>query len=399
MLPKGWMKTTLGQLVDFSQGIQVDVEQQYASMQHGQVRFLRISDFVNKSESPRYIDNPGERFIVNETDLSMIRYGSSSAGDIVSGLSGAIANNLFRVTPKSSATSNDFLAYYLRQDNVKHFIFTNSSSSTMPAVSFGLVSQVPILVPPLPEQRKIAQILSTWDKAIATTERLLANKQQQKKALMQRLLTGNQRFAGFEGEWKTVSIKQLGTIASGGTPDTTNPDYWNGDVYWLTPTDVTSTPSRFITDTERKITESGMKNSSATLLPAGSLMVCTRATIGWMAISTTPITTNQGFKNVIPSPEFDVGFLYYLFSYKKDVFIRLANGSTFLELSKRDFENIKLQLPRLEEQKTIASVLSAADSGITTTAQLLENLKQQKKALMQQLLTGKRRVKVDEVAA
>ncbi|HEA3202480.1 TPA: restriction endonuclease subunit S, partial [Aeromonas veronii] len=118
-----------------------------------------------------------------------------------------------------------------------------------------------------------------------------------------------------------------------------------------------------------------------------------------LAISKTEICTNQGFKNIIPYKNFDVNFIYYTLLYNTLELVRKASGSTFLELSKKDFENIELPCPLLEEeQQKIAAVLSTADLEISALQQKLDALKQEKKALMQQLLTGKRRVKV-EVAA
>jgi len=278
------------------------------------------------------------------------------------------------------------------------------------AYSFGLTSDrlrlyfndfksIPVNIPPLPEQIKTGNILSTWDKAIEKLEALIAAKQKRKKALMQQLLTGKMRFAGFDGEWKKRAIKQMGKVVSGGTPDTNTSDYWNGDILWMTPTDVTALRTRFINNTNRKITQEGIKNSSATIVPSGSLLVCTRATIGVMSISITDITTNQGFKNLIPSSKFDVNFLYYLFAFFKKEFIRYACGSTFFELSKKDFEKLIFECPELKEQQKIAAVLSAADNEIATYQNQLAALKQQKTGLMQQLLTGKKRVKVNQVAA
>ncbi|EFE6986056.1 restriction endonuclease subunit S [Escherichia coli] len=261
-----------------------------------------------------------------------------------------------------------------------------------------------VLTPPVAEQKKIAQILSTWDKAISVTEKLLANSQQQKKALMQQLLTGNKRLLDengvrFSGEWKITKLIQMGKVVSGGTPDTNMAMYWEGDILWLTPTDVTALTGRFVSNTSRKITPAGLLNSSAVLLPKGSLMVCTRATIGALAISTSEICTNQGFKNIIPNEGFNIEFIYYLLQMNTNEMIKKSSGSTFLELSKKDFETLSFSCPFIKEQQKIAAVLSAADTEISTLEKKLACLKDEKKALMQQLLTGKRRVKVDEAVA
>ena len=125
-------------------------------------------------------------------------------------------------------------------------------------------------------------------------------------------------------------------------------------------------------------------------------MVCTRATIGAMAIATTDICTNQGFKNLVPNNKHNVDFLYYLLSFNTKELFRNASGYTFLELSKKDFEKIALDCPNLDEQQKIASVLASADQEIETLQRKLDCLKQEKKALMQQLLTGKRRVNIEQ---
>ncbi|EOQ9209619.1 MULTISPECIES: restriction endonuclease subunit S [Enterobacteriaceae] len=290
-----------------------------------------------------------------------------------------------------------FIEQKLKSSDVRAF-FKNcaaGSSATMVKINKVILEKTPLLLPNINEQKKITQVLSTWDKAIATTEQLLANSQQQKKALMQQLLAGEKRLTGFKQAWSKVKVSNMGSISSGGTPDTTKKEYWDGGINWLTPTDVTSLKSRYVFSTNKKISEEGLKNSSAKMLPRGSLLICTRATIGAMAISTTEIATNQGFKNLVPNAEFSVEFLYYLFTFNIKELVRKSSGSTFLELSKSDFEKLTFLCPCIDEQHKIASVLIAADDEIAVQQQKLHYLKQEKKALMQQLLTGKRRVKVE----
>jgi type I restriction enzyme S subunit len=252
-----------------------------------------------------------------------------------------------------------------------------------------------IPLPPLPEQRKIADILSTWDAAIEKTESLLSNARTQKRALMQSLLTGKRRFPAFEGQpWKEVRLGEMGQTVSGGTPASETAAYWDGDVHWATPTDITKLSSRFIYQTARMITEDGLKKSSAKLVPEGTILICTRATIGEMAIATAPICTNQGFKNLVLSADFNSDFVFYLLQFFKKELIRYACGSTFLELSKKDFDKRSFMVPSLEEQEQIASVLNDTEDQIDEHRQSITKLRTEKKALMQQLLTGKRRVHV-----
>lgn len=192
--------------------------------------------------------------------------------------------------------------------------------------------------------------------------------------------------------WSVKRLGEMGKFVSGGTPDTENPEYWNGDIIWLTPSEITKLPTRFVSDSERKITVAGLKNSSAVLLPVGSLIVCTRATVGDCCINTKEVSTNQGFKNLIPGNS-NIDFLYYLISSHKTDLIRKACGSTFLEISKHDIEKLKYPVPPLAEQEKIAEILGCWDLGIEKLSALIDAKKQRKKGLMQKLLTAKIRLK------
>lgn len=199
--------------------------------------------------------------------------------------------------------------------------------------------------------------------------------------------------------WSAKKISDLGTTVSGGTPDTNNPEYWDGDVLWVTPSEVSALSNRFIWDTERKITEKGLKQSSAKLLPVNSLIICTRATIGDCCINKKPICTNQGFKNIIVTGN-NVDFLYYLISKNKHELIRKACGSTFLEISKKDIDNLKFPIPPLPEQEKIAEILGTWDEAIEKLSSLIEQKKLLKKGLMQKLFLDLKNVsfkRFDEV--
>lgn len=193
-------------------------------------------------------------------------------------------------------------------------------------------------------------------------------------------------------EWEVRPLNYLGAICSGGTPDTEVAEYWNGDIAWCTPSDITKLDTKYIESTEVKITAKGLKESSATLLPPRSIVVCTRATIGNAAICNTEITTNQGFKNIIPNEKTNPEWLYYIIIYSKPRLVRLGCGSTFLEVSKKDFSRFKIAVPPLAEQRKIAEVLGVWDEAIEKQARLIEKLALRKRALMQRLLSAKLRL-------
>ncbi len=193
-------------------------------------------------------------------------------------------------------------------------------------------------------------------------------------------------------DWDIINIGSVTEIHSGATPDTNNPDYWNGEIYWCTPTDITNTKGKYLLFTERKITQKGLKSCSATLLPKGALLLCSRATIGEMRIALTEVCTNQGFKSIVCKGNISNEFLYYYLLTIKNQFLSKANGSTFLEISKKDVANTKLPLPPLSEQHAIANVLSDVDKFIETLDDLIEKKQAIKKATMHLLLTGKKRL-------
>lgn len=265
--------------------------------------------------------------------------------------------------------------------------------------------KIKIAVPPLAEQQKIADILCEQDKIISLKQKLLEQKQKQKKWLMQKLLEVPHTNVNCEekislggvvinkSRWKKERFSEFSEIVSGGTPRTDKSSFWNGDIYWCTPTDITSS-EKYISVTEKRITKKGLENSSAILLPKDSILMCSRATIGPRCINKVPMTTNQGFKSfIIKTNHAITEFVYYLIDICITDFKKLASGSTFIELSKRDLSNYEIYLPTLPEQKIIAQVLSAADKEIALIKSSIEQEKQKKKSLAQLLLTGTVRVK------
>lgn len=202
-------------------------------------------------------------------------------------------------------------------------------------------------------------------------------------------------------DWEVKSIKEVADVVSGGTPSKNVNEYWEGGyIAWATPTDITKNRGKYIEETELYITESGLKNSSANLLPIGSILMCSRATIGPRCINTVPMATNQGFKSFVCKDNLFNEFMYYLLEIVKDEFISLASGSTFLEISKREVENKLIPVPPLVEQKKIAEILSTVDESIKKTDEIIEKTKELKKGLMQKLLTkgiGHRKFKMTEI--
>jgi type I restriction enzyme S subunit len=167
-----WKVYKLKDFAGFSQGIQIDVDNQFSERCEGSVRFLRIVDFTKRTDNEiRYIINPGERYLVKSDDLVMIRYGSQTAGKIVRGFDGAIANNLIKISLDETVAEKHFIYYYLSQQTIFDFFLNSQSSSAMPAITFGMIGDLQIELPHLHEQTAISSILSSIDNKIDLLQR------------------------------------------------------------------------------------------------------------------------------------------------------------------------------------------------------------------------------------
>lgn len=170
-------------------------------------------------------------------------------------------------------------------------------------------------------------------------------------------------------------IEELGEVVGGGTPSTKNEAYWNGDIPWISPKDLTSYNYRYISRGERNITKLGFENSSVKMLPKGSILFSSRAPIGYVAIAANSVCTNQGFKSVVPNKNVDPLFLYYLLKANAKHIANMGSGTTFKEVSGKVMRNIVLPIPStIEEQKRISSILDSIDSKIELNNQINDYL-------------------------
>lgn len=193
-------------------------------------------------------------------------------------------------------------------------------------------------------------------------------------------------------DWAISTIAECADIMQGGTPDTSVPSYWNGTIPWVTPSDITSNSSFFIGESERKISPLGLKKSAAVLLPVGTILLCSRATIGSLAISTTPLCTNQGFKNLVCRPHVDSKFFAYLLTTMTDQLLERATKTTFAEISKSQLSDVQVFLPPLNEQQAIVEVLSDFDQHLANLDALIAKKKAIRDGALEELVSGTRRI-------
>ena len=179
-----------------------------------------------------------------------------------------------------------------------------------------------------------------------------------------------------KNEWRKVKLGEIGEIISGGTPKTSIKEYWNGNISWLTPKDFSNKNCKYWTRGERNITKEGLENSSAKLLPKGTVLFTSRAPIGYIGISKADLCTNQGFKNIIVNEENSNEFIYYLLKFITPQIINIAGGSTFKEISATALRDFEVYIPKSKKyQEKIAKILSDIDNKIELNNKINDNLK------------------------
>lgn len=273
----------------------------------------------------------------------------------------------------------------------RQYLFRVMQGTTFEAVNKTDLENITVSKPAAIEsQRKIASILLTIEKAIEKTKALIEKSEKIKQGLMRDLLSP----VKIPNNWKERRIAELSDIISGSTPKTSVSNYWNGSVVWVTPDDLSKNESIYMNSSSRKLSKKGLNNCSAHIIPKNSIVMSSRAPIGYLAIMKVDYSTNQGcksFKLKDVCPE----FIYYSLKYNMQNIRQMGEGTTFSEISKAQLEKINIVLPELKkEQERIASFLLKADDKIYLEQMCLEKLLKIKSGLMKDLLTGKVRIKV-----
>ncbi|WP_429104519.1 restriction endonuclease subunit S [Aeromonas allosaccharophila] len=390
-LPDSWHKSPLGELFKkIVVGYVGNVNDHYCDASRGVpfYRTLNIRDGYFRHDEIRHVtkefNDKNKKSQIENDDIVIARVGAN-LGMVckVSGLNGManMANAIIIKNKSAKNASSDFYTYFLLSPYGKSQIYAGAAGGAQGVFNTKLTQEISVPVPPLPEQKKIAKILSTWDKAITTTEQLLANSQQQKKALMQQLLTGKKRLLDiktgviFERDFKTLSLRDVCSMQAGKFINAS--DILNGHQDGTYPC----------------FGGNGLRGYTKTFTHDGEFSLIGRqgALCGNITFATGCFHATEHAVVVTPRSNINTKWLYYALV---DLNLnQYATGVAQPGLSVKNIEQVSIKVPEsINEQQKIAAVLSAADQEITTLKQKLDALKQEKKALMQQLLTGKRRV-------
>ncbi len=371
---------------------------------NGKIPWVTGADFENQKVGRirRYISNRG----VENSATNIVQKGNI----LVVTRTGV---GKLAIAPVDIAISQDITGVVLDQEKALPtyiYWYLNHSENRLKSIVQGTsingllrddLESFAVSLPPLSEQKKIAQIISTLDDAIEKTIQVIEKAKEIKKGLMPRLFTQGIDHKKFKrtviGEipekWNIARLKDISKkFYNGGTPDTTNEKYWDGNIPWITGADFENQKINMI---RKYITNEGVENSSTHVVPKGSLLVVTRTGVGKLAIAPFDIAISQDITGII----FDIhktlpSYIYWYLDYKTNRLKSLIQGRSINGILRGDLESFIIPIPSVNEQKIITDMLFSIEEKIEKESSHLDQLKLLKKGLMQVLLTGKLRVTV-----
>lgn len=249
-------------------------------------------------------------------------------------------NNHAHIVQGNEQCDTRFLCYLINSMDLSGYV----TGSAQPKLSQANLNAVTLSLPTLAEQKRIVEYLYMLDQKIDVNRQINDNLEQQARAYFQELFVDNS-----DPAWTLGTVSDLGAVVGGSTPSKSKPEYYTEDgVAWITPKDLSINKAKFISHGENDITELGLQNSSASIMPEGTVLFSSRAPIGYIAIASGEVTTNQGFKSVVPKPEIGTAYVYYFLKHNLPVIEGMASGSTFKEVSGSTMKNVPAVIPDTE---------------------------------------------------
>lgn len=301
------------------------------------------------------------------------------------------------------------------------YIQQRNTGSTVPLINLSVLKSLPIPLPPLPEQRAIADVLGALDDKIELNRRMNETLEGLARALFkswfvdfdpvrrnaERRMTNAQPDprhpedalfpAAFEGDipqgWRVEEIGKTVKVVGGSTPSTKNPEFWDGEYHWATPKDLSTLHSPILLDTERKITKAGIAQISSGILPAGTLLMSSRAPVGYLAISEIPVSINQGFIGMVCDGDLPNYYVLHWAQTNMEAIQGRANGTTFMEISKSNFRPMPVIVPSVQVLQKFVEQVEPLYKKISANLQQSRTLAALRDALLPRLMSGEVRVK------
>lgn len=304
-----------------------------------------------------------------------------------------LSQRVFCLRVDKSILDPYYFYYYVTTDLFQNQIIGAASGSTVMGLRQSVLLKLLVPVVDLGCQKLIGELLSSLDDKIDLLHRQNQTLEQMAETLFRQWFVEE----ADEG-WGVGTLNDVLTVKGGTTPSTKNPEFWDGDIHWTSPRDITTLNSIYLFDTERKITEAGLKKISSGLLPKGTLLMSSRAPVGVLAFAEIPIAINQGYIAILDEKGFSKEFLFLWLKTNMDYVQSYANGSTFLEISKSAFKSLEIQIPPEELRNEFQEWIMPNFSKIKSNQTQIRTLTALRDTLLPKLMSGEVRVEMDATA-
>ena len=290
------------------------------------------------------------RYVLEYGDLVFSRVGSVDRCSWVSNDEDGwmFSGRCLRVRSKDpKIVYHKYLYYFFCMESIKEYVRNIAVGATMPSINTRLLSEVPISLPPIEEQQQIGDSLSVLDDLIEENTKINHHLEQMAQAIFKSWFVYFEPFGGeMPDDWREGTLSDLGDVIGGSTPSKAKAEYYTENGFaWITPKDLSINKSKFIAHGADDITELGLRNSSARLMPRGAVLFSSRAPIGYIAIASGEVCTNQGFKSIVPKPNVGTAFIYYFLIENLQPIENMASGSTFKEVSGTTMKGVHAIVP------------------------------------------------------
>ncbi len=357
------------------------------------------------------------KYVLKEGDIVFSRVGSVDRRAYVKKEEDGwlFSGRCLRVRVDTNKIDAKYLSYFFGLTNFKEYIRNIAFGATMPSLNTKLLSNIEIVYPPLLQQKKVSHILSALDEKIEVNNQINKTLENMAQTIFKQWFVDFE-FPNEDGEpykssggemvetelgmipkgWEVGTISNIGTVMGGGTPSKKRENYYTDNgIPWITPKDLSENKNIFIDRGRLDITESGLKNSSAKLMPKGTVLFSSRAPIGYIAISKNEVTTNQGFKSIIPNQDIGTHFVFQLLKLKKEFIESRASGSTFKEISGGELKKIQIIIPDKKIINKYNKLVDVIGEFVLKNEDEIQNLIKLRDTLLPKLMSGEIRVPVN----
>ncbi|EMI25969.1 restriction modification system DNA specificity subunit [Rhodopirellula europaea SH398] len=351
---------------------------------------VRIKDeglvFVTDQKAAEF-----ERSVVTHGDIVFTCWGTINQIGLIDATARyqryIISNKQMKLSVDPKKADHRFIYYLFSSPDKQSEILNNGIGAAVPGFNLGQLKKMPLLLPTLNEQKAIADVLTSLDNKID-----LLHRQNKTLEAMAETLFRQWFIEEATDDWPDSNIDEVATLFGGGTPSTKKPEFWDGRIAWTTPRDLSAQNLCFISKTARRITEAGLAKISSGILPQGTLLMSSRAPIGYLAITDVELAINQGYIAIEAKPPFNNYFLYLWCKLNMEEIKNSGNGSTFQEISKASFRKIQVAIPPSKQLRAAHEAFSANFEKIRQNEHQISVLEKIRDTLLPKLMSGEVRV-------